>query len=122
MINEALNHYFGEISDPRSSRNQKHPLTSLLGIGFVGALAGIDSFSGWGDYAQAYEEELKEIIDLPYGAPSHDTFQRLWSTLDPDEFQSAFQLFTEKAKQVVSQLIAIDGKWIRNSGENPLKL
>ncbi len=121
MINETLGRYFGGLNGERSDRNQKHPLESILAIGFLGALIGITSFSGLGDYAQAYEEELKEVLDLPYGAPSHDTIQRIWSSLEPEAFAQGFRLFTEASKKAVSQLIAIDGKWVRNSGPQPLQ-
>lgn len=47
----------------------------------LGAIAGIDSFSGLADYAQAHEENLKKVLSLPTGTPSHDTLQRLFDNL-----------------------------------------
>ncbi len=33
---------------------------------------------------------LKTFLELPNGLPSHDTFGRVFSRLDAQEFQSAF--------------------------------
>jgi predicted transposase YbfD/YdcC len=42
--------YFENIQDPRSIRNQKHPLMTLIGTTLLASLAGIDSFSGFADF------------------------------------------------------------------------
>ena len=47
----------------------------------LGALSGIDSFSGLGDYAQMHFAGLSDVFSLPNGAPSHDTFQRLFERI-----------------------------------------
>lgn len=108
--------------DHRSLRNQKHPFTSLLGISLLGALAGIDSFSGLGDYAQMHFESLSKVFELPNGAPSHDTFQRLFDAIEPEQFHDSFFTFTQQFNTVLEGVIAIDGKTIRNSGKNPLHI
>jgi hypothetical protein len=35
------------------------------------------------DFAAANEGEVSQIVDLPHGAPSHDSFSRLFRLLDP---------------------------------------
>lgn len=123
MIQERLAETFKGIEDPRSRRNQKHPMLSLLGIGLLGGLGGIDSFSGLADYAQAHEESLKELFDLPEGVPSHDTFGRLFDGIKPEQFSKQFQVFTDRLAEAVEGLVAIDGKTIRHSGKgNPLHI
>jgi len=116
MLGDDLATVFAGIKEKRSLRNQKHPFLSLLGIGLLGALSGIDSFSGLGDFAQAHELNLEELFYLPHGAPSHDTFQRLFDAIAPDEFLEKFHLFTRALATAVEGIIAIDGKTIRNSG------
>lgn len=120
---EKLSVYFEPLEDPRSDRNQKHPFMSIITISLLGAISGITSYSGLGEYALAYEEELEKIIPLPNGAPSHDTFQRFFEALDIEVFHLCFVMFTQHLKKVSSQLVAIDGKTIRNSGKDrPLHL
>ena len=122
MLKEQLEDIFKGLDDPRSPRNQKYPFLSLIGIGLLGGLAGIDSFSGLADYAEANENTLRVLLDLPKGTPSHDTLQRMFSTMDVDQFHTCFRTFTEHLSQRVSEFIAIDGKTIRNSGKKPLHL
>jgi len=85
---------FESLSDSRSARNQKHPFLSIISIGILSAIAGIDSFSGMGDFAEAHLEELSKVIELPNGAPSHDTIRRIFDLLDLEAFHRCFMDFT----------------------------
>lgn len=122
MQSELLS-IFKNVADPRSYRNQRHPFISIIGISLLGVLSGIDGFSGLADYAEMHLEELQKYLDLPNGAPSHDTFQRVWSTISPTEFLESFHEFTQTIASVFKGgIISIDGKKIRNSGDNPLTI
>lgn len=118
-MKEELSKIFENVTDPRSNRNQKHPLVSIIGISLLGAIAGIDSFSGLGDFTEAHLESFKNYFDLPFGAPSHDTFRTLWSMINPEEFQKSFYEFTKCLVNLKSGVISLDGKTTRNSGKNP---
>ena len=89
----------------------------MLGISLLGGLAGIDSFSGLGDYAEMHFEALSKHFELPHGAPSHDTFQRLFDALEPEQFHECFFTFTQNGAYVLEGVIAMDGKSVRNSGK-----
>lgn len=122
MLKDGIIDIFDGITDCRSARNQKHPFISLLGISLLGALSGIDSFSGLGDYAEMHFEGLSKQFDLPNGPPSHDTFQRLFDAMEPEQFHDCFFRFTQQLTKVFEGILAIDGKTIRNSGDNPLHI
>lgn len=113
---------FKEVEDPRSCRNQKHPLISIIGISLLAALSGVDSFSGMADFVEAHFEDLKSHFELPNGPPSHDTFQRVWSLINPTEFLKSFHEFTKALASAFGAVISIDGKTIRNSGQSPLHI
>ena len=115
-MQEALN-YFSNVQDPRSNRNQRHPLRTLIGTTLLASLGGIDSFSGMADYTEAYQEELSDYFDFPSGVPSHDTYQRFWEGVNPEEFYHSFHEFTQDLKKINSDIINIDGKEIRHSGQ-----
>ena len=85
---------------------------------FLASLAGIDSFSGMADFTECHLDQLNQYFDFPNGAPSHDTYQRLWDAIDPSEFYRSFQSFTECLKDMAGDLISIDGKMIRHSGQD----
>ena len=114
---------FEGIKDPRIMRTKVHPLESILGLGFLGALAGIDSFLGLEDFGTAHEEELSKVIPFPGGIPSHDTIGKLFSRIDVDVFHQCFFAFTESLKKKIGGVISVDGKTMKTSGkENPLHI
>jgi len=115
-MNPTIGHYFSQLTDPRSLRNQKHPLQTLIGTSLLAALCGIDSFSGIQDFVDMHMEKLKDYFEFPHGLPSHDTYQRLWDALSPEQFKICFSEFIDSLEKVKSDIISLDGKTIRNSG------
>jgi hypothetical protein len=73
-----------EVRDPRDI-NARHPVGTILFLTLAATLCGAESCVQVADFAEARVEELSAIVDLPYGAPSHDTFSRLFRLLDPAE-------------------------------------
>ena len=70
------------------------------------------------DFAAANEAELSQIVDLPHGAPSHDSFSRLFRLLDPEEMAEAFARFkaalrAELGLPSAKGVVAVDGKSLR---------
>lgn len=110
--------YFKNIQDPRSIRNQKHSVMMLIGTTLLASLAGIDSFSGFADFTESHRENLEKYFEFPHGSPSHDTYQRFWEAVNPQEFYASFEEFTRALTTVIGTYINLDGKTIRNSGNN----
>lgn len=49
----------------------------------------------------------------------HDTFARVFSRLDPEEFQICFLNWVKSiSKMVTKEVVAIDGKTLRHSYDN----
>jgi predicted transposase YbfD/YdcC len=117
-MEEVLGHYFKDVEDPRSLRNQRHSLMTLIGTTLLAVLSGIDSFSGMQDFVEMHFEELSKYFNLINGVPSHDTYQRLWDSISPTQFQASFQEFVKTLQTVSSDVISLDGKTIKNSGED----
>ena len=110
--------YFENVKDSRSIRNQKHPFMTLIGTSLLASLAGIDSFSGFADYVESHFEALEKYFKFPCGSPSHDTYQRFWDALNPEEFYQSFSEFTSVLASITGTYINVDGKTIRNSGHD----
>lgn len=117
-MKEQLKPYFTDVKDPRSVRNQKHPFLTLIGTTLLACLSGQDSFTGIADFVESHLEVLQAYFDFKEGAPSHDTYQRLWDGIDPVQFCSAFHLFTSTLASLSKGVVSIDGKTIRHSGKN----
>lgn len=106
---------FAGVEDPRIDRTKKHPLESILYIVLCGSLAGIDSWTGFEDYAEAHFETFKQFIDLPNDIPSHDTIARVISALNVEAFSKCFQSFASELAERSKGVIWIDGKTMRGS-------
>jgi len=67
-------------------------------------------------FAKSKQKWLATFLDFSRGVPSHDTFGRVFATLDPDAFERCFNQWIAKlVKTCKGKLVAIDGKSIRRS-------
>jgi hypothetical protein len=82
--------YFSIIPDPRVERTKKHRLIDILFIAVCTMICGGEDFTDMELFGQAKEEWLRTLLELPHGIPSHDTFGRVFSLLDPQAFGECF--------------------------------
>lgn len=107
---------FGQIPDFRRSHGQLHDLEEILLVGIISVICGADSWNEIEDYAHAKEDFLRTFLDLDNGIPSHDTFNRVFSNIDPIRFEACFiEWVGELAQLQPREVIAIDGKTIRGA-------
>src|SRR5271170_2588841 len=116
--------YFAELRDPRIERNREHLLEEILLIGIAAVLSGAESWNDIADYGEDKQEWLKTFLTLPSGIPSHDTFNRVFAALDPDEMERGFVAWVSSiAKLTAGEVVAIDGKTLcgtREAGKKTL--
>jgi predicted transposase YbfD/YdcC len=110
-----------EVRDPRDM-NARHPVETILFLTLAATLCGAKSCVEAAEFVEARAEELAAIVDLPYGAPSHDTFSRLFRLLDPGELAKAFTAFMSALRSELGLgpaqgVVAIDGKSLRRGYE-----
>jgi predicted transposase YbfD/YdcC len=68
------------------------------------------------EFGRAKEDWLKTFLRLPGGIPSHDTFNRVFSALNPEELEGCFMDWTRSIADLCeNEVIAIDGKSMRGS-------
>jgi len=104
------------IPDHRSEVGRLHPLDTILVIAICAMICGADNWVGIEAWAKAKQEWLETFLDLPNGVPSHDTFGRVFSALDPDAFQQAFIAWTAGLSSPLDgDVVAVDGKTLRRS-------
>jgi len=106
---------FGRITDPRLDRQKRHSLMDIMAIAICAAIAGADSWTEIADFGRAKEPWLRTFLKLPNGIPSHDTFGRVFSLLDPERFEEAFRDWVAAIQGHVKGVVAIDGKTARRS-------
>lgn len=114
--------YFAELRDPRVERNREHLLEEILLIAIAAVLSGAESWNDIADYGEAKLEWLKTFLSLPSGIPSHDTFNRVFAALDPEEMEKGFVAWVSSiARLTAGEVVAIDGKALCGTRETGKK-
>src|SRR5215203_6207077 len=89
MTTSLLDH-FSSLNDPRIDRCKHHRLIDIIAIAICATICGAEGFTDFEDFGRAKEDWLRSFLELPNGIPSHDTFQRLFAHIDPEQFQHCF--------------------------------
>lgn len=116
LSNTFLNHFI-DLKDPRiENHNRRHNLADILVITILGTICGADNWVDICELAEIKYDWLKTFLELPNGIPSHDTFGRIFSLLNPETFTKCFMNWIASLSIDVSkEIIAIDGKTLRGS-------
>jgi predicted transposase YbfD/YdcC len=118
---------FEDLTDPRLKRTRVHDLFELVVVALCGTIAGADSWTDIECFGNERLPWLRTFLKLEGGIPSHDTFGRVFSLLDPAQLAGCIQQWLQDIGREIGQHIAIDGKTLRGSfdkaaGRNPLHL
>src|SRR5579862_8599282 len=112
-----------EIPDPRVERRKLHALSDVLVIAICALLCGAKSFEDMEIFGEAKSDWFESFLSLPYGIPSHDTFNRVFAAIDPEKFLECFMHWTQALRaSVAEEIVALDGKALRRAidqGDGP---
>ena len=112
---KTLSNYIEILEDPRDIRGKKHKLSDILIMTIYGVLCGYTDFVNMTDFLTLHEQYFIDLLELENGIPSHDTFSRVFSSIDSKKFTD---IFVEWIKDIVKQKglhVAIDGKAIKSA-------
>ena len=117
---EILKH-FKHIDDPRADANRQHKLSDIIAIAILAIICGADHWNQIEKFGKAKRKWLSTFLELPAGIPSHDTFNRVFARLDPDQFRSGFISWVNSIRKMIpGEIIAIDGKQNRRTHDKKL--
>ncbi len=117
----ALMDHFSDLDDPRVERTKKHHLFDIVVITICAVIADADTWVEVADFGRDREPWFRTFLDLPHGIPSHDTFNRIFRRLDPQQWQACFLSWIQAVNQVTEgQIVPIDGKTLRRSHDKTL--
>ena len=113
---ETIEEHFGRVQDPRIERSKEHKLIDIISIAICAVICGAESWVDIENFGKSKMSWLKTFLELPNGIPSHDTFGRVFSLIDPEEFQESFHSWAQSIHELMDgQVIAVDGKQVRGS-------
>lgn len=110
-----------EVRDPRDM-NARHDLAELLFVSLAATLCGAKSCVEIAEFVDGNEEDLRAIVSLKHGVPSHDTFSRVFRLLDAAQLGQAFAAFMAAFRRELGLpppkgVVAIDAKALRRGYE-----
>ncbi len=109
MLQGVFVEIFSKLEDPRIDRTRKHLFLDIIGLSLFAVLGGAQCFTEIEDFCRHHADWLKNYFQLPNGIPSHDTFLRLFSAINPTAFQECFFAWLKAVIEVFPEnVIALD--------------
>jgi predicted transposase YbfD/YdcC len=113
---DSLKLCFHDLRDPRVQASCEHRLMDILAISILAVTCGADDWTDIEGFGKSREEWLGTFLELPAGIPSHDTFRRVLSLLEREQFAAGLFRWTQALQEATGgKLLAIDGKSLRRS-------
>ena len=107
---------FQSITDSRQNAKVKYSLFEILFSTLCAVISGSDGWYEIREYVLGHHNWFKKQNIFLQGIPVDDTFARIISSIDPDEFHRCFVNWMASVHELTSgQIIAIDGKTLRGS-------
>ena len=112
-----------DVPDYRKGNAIRHVLSDILMIGLLTIICNGNDYSAMVLFAETHEEILRHFLQLPHGIPSQDTFERVFSKLNPAVLAKVFLSWVEDTRKTINAhtTVAIDGKTIRRSKSSQKK-
>lgn len=119
--NASIEAHFSEMADPRKDRGKNHLLIEVIILAIVAVIGGANDWVHIELFCRAKKKWLQRTLGLKlaHGIPSHDTFGRVFSLLEPATFQRCFTNWVQAMVDMkVGEIVAIDGKALRGSHDH----
>ena len=116
-----LEHFSG-VGDPREGCKVKYPLPEVLFLVTCASIGGCDDYdeiAAWGAHHQAF---LKGYAEYFFGTPKEDWLRVVLNRIDPALFEACFMAWATSLRSDAPDLIALDGKTLRRSGDEAAAL
>lgn len=115
-------YFFDDVTDPRVERTRLHSLKDIIGLPICAVVSGCNDWEEIQIYGERKHSFLKQFLSLANGIPSHDTINRVFSMLNPEELRCCFINWVQSiARLSEGRVVSIDGKRMCNSGSDGKK-
>jgi predicted transposase YbfD/YdcC len=104
------------IREPRQEWKITHKLSEILFLAITATIAGSEGWDEISDFGEDNIDWLRKFSRFENGVPSYHTIARVFSAMNPKEFQKAFIAWMNDCHEAThGDIIAIDGKRVRGS-------
>ncbi len=105
------------IRDPRREHKKEHSLECIFYITIAAVLAGAESWYDVEEFGNVKKDFFSRKIKGFKDVPSHDTFNRVFSILDPKLLERSFRVWINEICGKYKGVVPIDGKTICGATE-----
>lgn len=109
--------YFRDMPDRRQAGKITYPLDEILLLCLLAVLAGAEAFTDITRFGEKKLDLLRRFRPYEDGTPAHDHLGDIFATLDAQAFQRCFVDWVSALTRTPAQVIVIDGKTSRRSGD-----
>jgi predicted transposase YbfD/YdcC len=109
--------HFQSLPDPRQPGKVVYPLDEVLLLSLLGVLAGAEAFTDIARFGEKKLDLLRRFRPFRDGTPPHDRLGDIFASLDAEKFQQCFVAWVASISGAPADVIAIDGKTVRRSGQ-----
>ncbi|GHU68890.1 putative transposase [Clostridia bacterium] len=102
-----------QVPDVRMKGMIEYPLKEILLIAFFAVLSGAETWTQMAQFGKAREPWLKTFLKYKNGTPSHDTFRRVFSLIDPGVLQGLTVDFLMDNMNRIKASLGIENKGVR---------
>jgi len=107
--------YFETITDPRQPWKVSHSLHEIVIMTICVVMSGCEIWEEIADFCKVKEGWFRKKLGLALenGVASHDTFQRIFQMIRPEEFEKSFVLWVKSILvKTKGEIVSIDGKTV----------
>lgn len=110
--------HFGAVGDPREACKVRYPLREMLFLVTCASIAGCDDYDEIADWGDRHRAFLSGYAEYHFGTPQEDWLRVVLNRIDPALFEACFRAWAKTLRADAPDLIALDGKTLRRSGDD----
>jgi predicted transposase YbfD/YdcC len=109
--------HFAAVGDPREGCKVRYPLQEVLFLVTCATIAGCDDYDEIADWGVIHLDFLRKYGEFHFGVPKEDWLRVVVNRIDPALFEACFMAWARSLRADAADLIALDGKSLRRSGD-----
>ena len=119
-----MREHFESITDPRQPWKTTYNLLEIVVMTICAVISGCEYWEDIVDFSRVkmtwFQEKLGLVLE--HGVASHDTFQRVFQLINPEELEASFMSWVRSVSQITKgEIVSIDGKTVCGSRDAKAK-